>query len=158
MNAFRRVRDLFTFTKNEQKIFLFLSVIFLIGAGIKAYRIAVDNPEETRFDYTQSDSVFHARSAPSAIAAGGPGSGQQKKIDLNTAARAELMQLPGVGESTAARIVRYRAEHGPLKSEAELRRVKGIGPKKFEQLRPFITVGKDKKKSVTINHHPCSHP
>lgn len=145
MNAFRRVRDLFTFTKNEQRIFFFLSVVFLIGAGIKAYRIAVENPEERRFDYRASDSLFQARSAlaQDALTPGAGAKAARGKIDLNRAARRELMQLPGVGESTAARILRYRKEHGPLKSEAELRHVKGIGPKKFEKLRTLVTVGND---------------
>jgi competence protein ComEA len=49
-----------------------------------------------------------------------------------------LAQLPEMGESLAQKIVAWRKEHGPFKDLSELRHVKGIGPKKFEAIRPFL--------------------
>ena len=43
-----------------------------------------------------------------------------------------------MGESLAQKIVAWRKEHGPFKDLTDLRRVKGIGPKKFEAIRPFL--------------------
>src|SRR5437764_324622 len=60
------------------------------------------------------------------------------QIDLNTAQRAELLQLPAIGESLAQRIVDYRQEHGPFARVDDLRRVRGIGPLTMEKLRPWI--------------------
>lgn len=56
------------------------------------------------------------------------------KLDVNTATSAELLAIPGVGPVIAQRIREAR----PFKSADDLRTVKGIGPKKFEKLRPLF--------------------
>lgn len=63
-------------------------------------------------------------------------------VNLNTASAAELEKLPGVGATTAARIVEYRQKKGPFKKIEELMNVQGIGEKSFLKLKPQITVGK----------------
>jgi competence protein ComEA len=62
------------------------------------------------------------------------------RVDLNRADRAQLMQLPGVGEALARRIEEYRLQHGGFRSVDELRRVHGIGPAILERLRPLVGV------------------
>jgi competence protein ComEA len=64
----------------------------------------------------------------------------EPKIDVNTASEAELMRLPRVGPVLAAAIVSARAEK-PFASVDDLRRVRGIGAKTLDALRPFVTVG-----------------
>jgi len=59
-------------------------------------------------------------------------------LNVNTATPEELQRLPGVGPVLARNIAAARAE-GPLRSLADLDRVKGIGPKTLEKLRPFVT-------------------
>jgi competence ComEA-like helix-hairpin-helix protein len=72
-------------------------------------------------------------------------SGQTKRelapaaVNLNTATKAELMSLPGIGEVIAERILEYRRQKRFERPE-ELMEVKGIGPKKFERIRPYIRV------------------
>lgn len=61
-------------------------------------------------------------------------------IDLNTAALAELEQLPGVGEVLAGRIIDYRTAHGGFHTIDQLREISGIGPRKFEALKPKVHV------------------
>lgn len=61
-------------------------------------------------------------------------------VDLNQADRAQLLQLPGVGENLARRIETYRSEHHGFHEVDELRQVSGIGPKMLEKLRPFLYV------------------
>jgi competence protein ComEA len=61
-------------------------------------------------------------------------------LDLNSAGRAELIQLPGVGPSLAGRIEDYRREHGRFRSAEELRQVHGVGPATLARLRPFVYV------------------
>ena len=58
-------------------------------------------------------------------------------IDVNTAGEAELMRLPKVGAATAKAIIAAR----PFKSVDDLDRVRGIGPKTLDALRPFVTLG-----------------
>ena len=53
-------------------------------------------------------------------------------IDPNVAEKAELMQLPGVGEATADRILAAREAGQTFQRADDLRRVRGIGPAKME--------------------------
>ena len=62
-------------------------------------------------------------------------------LDLNTATREELMELPGIGEVTADRILAYRRDHGPFSDVEELLNVSGIGPKKLEALLEYVIAG-----------------
>ena len=62
------------------------------------------------------------------------------KVNINTATKAELQTLNGVGEATAAAIIQYREENGMFKSVDDLINVKGIGSKKAEKLTDSVTV------------------
>ena len=62
-------------------------------------------------------------------------------IDINTATQAELDRLPGIGAVKAKAIVEERAKNGPFKSIDDVKRVKGIGGKTFDELKGQISVG-----------------
>ena len=62
------------------------------------------------------------------------------KININTATQEELDSLPGIGPSTALKIINYRKEHGKFSKVEELKNVSGIGDSKFAQLKDLITV------------------
>lgn len=62
-------------------------------------------------------------------------------VNINTATVADLDTLPGIGPSTAEKIVEYREANGPFATIDEITSVSGIGPAKFEQIQAFITVG-----------------
>jgi competence protein ComEA len=62
------------------------------------------------------------------------------RMDLNRADRAQLLQLPGVGESLAKGILDYREANKGFRKVDDLRRVGGIGPALLERLRPLVTV------------------
>jgi competence protein ComEA len=63
-----------------------------------------------------------------------------KVININTALAADLMLLPGIGEVMAERIIEYREENGRFKKTEDLKKIKGIGEKKFEKIKNYITV------------------
>jgi len=63
---------------------------------------------------------------------------QGQALDLNLASASDLLLLPGVGPKLARRIVEERAQRRGFKSLDELREVKGIGPTKLAQLRPWL--------------------
>jgi competence protein ComEA len=63
---------------------------------------------------------------------------QSTIVNLNTASKTRLMSIPGVGEATADRILQYRS-HSPFTRPEDLQNIKGIGEKRFERMRPFIT-------------------
>lgn len=85
-------------------------------------------------------SAASSGSVPGGSSASGA-AGAQKKVNINTASAEELDSLPGIGASTAQKIVADRAANGPFKTIEDLKRVTGIGEKKFAQLADSITVG-----------------
>ena len=60
------------------------------------------------------------------------------KININTATAQELAELPGIGLIMAERIIEYREDHGKFKTPDDLKKVKGIGDKKFEEISIYI--------------------
>jgi len=62
------------------------------------------------------------------------------RVNLNTADAAALDSLPGVGPSTAAKIIADRESNGPFAAPEDLMRVSGIGAKKFEALKEYLSV------------------
>lgn len=65
---------------------------------------------------------------------------QGGKVNINTANEEKLKSLPGIGESTAQKIIEYRNQNGKFKTEEDLKNVAGIGESKFNNLKDKITV------------------
>jgi len=61
------------------------------------------------------------------------------KVNINRASLAELDALPGVGPSTAQKIIDYRKSNGPFKSYEDVLNVSGIGPKKLEAMKDYLS-------------------
>ena len=73
----------------------------------------------------------------------------EKPVDLNQASLDQLTELPGIGPTTAQRIVEYREKNGPFRKIEDLMNVRGIGEKKFLRLKDRITVGKTAETPTT---------
>lgn len=71
---------------------------------------------------------------------------QAAVLNLNTATKADLEKLPGVGPAMAQRIIEYRQKVGAFKKAEELMNVQGIGEKSFLKLKPLVTVVPPKDK------------
>ena len=63
------------------------------------------------------------------------------RLDINTATKSQFMELPGIGEVMAERIIAYRTENGLISSIDGLLEVEGIGEKKLQQIEKLIAVG-----------------
>lgn len=73
----------------------------------------------------------------------GPGfnvSATAGSVNINTASKAQLEDLPGIGPSLAQRIIDYRTQNGPFMTIEDIQNVSGIGEKRFEQLKSKICV------------------
>lgn len=62
------------------------------------------------------------------------------QLNLNEASIDDLMALPGIGAKTAEAIARFREEKGPFKTRSEIMNVRGIGRKKFKQIKGKLTI------------------
>lgn len=128
------------FTRNEQKVLLFLIVTFFLGFAVKVYQEHYQPLPDTPvnpIDYKTAESVL-----PSV-----PDRGEAKNVEplagpisVNFADANELERLPGIGPAMAKRIVGYRDLHGKFSSVEELHEVKGIGAKTLQKIRPYIKI------------------
>lgn len=98
------------------------------GAGVWAKTDWEKLPIERRLERNEE--------AELALATDGATAPDANSIDPNSAARDELMRLPGIGEVTANAII----ENRPYKTLDELTRVPGIGPKTLEKIGPFLKI------------------
>ena len=62
------------------------------------------------------------------------------KVNINTADKNLLMTLPGIGESRAGDIIRYRDEHGLFSSIDDIKNISGIKDKMFEKIKDYIEI------------------
>ncbi len=116
-----------------------LSLIALVTFAGAAWFVVAPEP---------SPGVEITRPTPAAIAALPDASGADASptgeaalsVNLNTASVQGLMELPGIGETLAGRIVAYREENGPFIRIDQIMAVSGIGPGTYEKLRRYVRV------------------
>jgi uncharacterized protein len=78
-------------------------------------------------------------------------------VDANTASPALLRYVAGIGPKVAQAIVAYRDEHGPFQQRSELLKVKGLGPKAYQQAAGFLRVPESKNPLDRTTVHPESY-
>ena len=93
-----------------------------------------------------------------------------KPININVANSEELQQVPGIGPATADKILQMRKSYGAFKSVDDLLSIRGIGKKRLDKMRKYLTVSKvastnkpncpgcAKAKSVQASAPPKSQP
>jgi len=79
-------------------------------------------------------------------------------VEVNTASEQLLGYVSGLGPQLAKNIITYRNEHGPLLSRNELKNVKRMGPKAFEQAAGFLRIRGGKNPLDASAVHPESYP
>ncbi|MGQ9708483.1 MAG: helix-hairpin-helix domain-containing protein [bacterium] len=105
-------------------------------------RLLPDNLTSFWLEYGQKEKTISSVATPRLYPAT-QGLVLQKReglININTAEVELLCQLPGIGPKTAERIIEYRKSQGRFNSIEEIMNVRGIGPKRFEQIKGLITV------------------
>jgi len=123
-----KVREFFGFSKLQLKFLMALSTIFLILALFLLIRTFSTPAEEMlSFPVILGDEQVEYVGV--------------FVLDPNTAPADSLELLPGIGLVLADRIILYRKKHR-FQSEVDITSVKGIGPKLFEKLRPYLKVGR----------------
>ena len=130
-------------------------IIVLILCGTLGVGAAVSYLKNRYPDRIEDFGVVKDAVSPLDVESAGRGGGDTKaalpdsggrqggtSIELNIASAEDFERLPGIGPHLARRIVEYRRKTGPFNRVEDLEKVKGIGKKTLEKLRPFVRVEK----------------
>ena len=79
-------------------------------------------------------------------------------VDVNTASPALLAYVAGLSSKVAGNVVAHRDEHGPFRRRSELKNVKGLGPKAYQQAAGFLRVPDSTHPLDNTPIHPESYP
>lgn len=110
-------------------VFLVLAAVFYVGV-----RYAIARKGNAAYFYRE---LIPATEQTRESAASVPE--PAKKINVNTAGKAELASLPGIGESRAEKIIAFRNNYGLMTQAEDLLKIDGIGEGILEQILPYVT-------------------
>lgn len=108
---------MFELTTQERRAILFLICLGLIGLGLN-YAAKLNAPVLSFFEPE----------------------GASHKLNINRAGCQELSGLKGLTPSLAKKVIEYRQENGPFGAIEELKKVKGIGERRLEKLKDYLTL------------------
>jgi len=109
-------------TRQEKQVIVFLMATAVLGIGLLCYKSLKYQPKVKIVSGQRIDDEIKA----------------SKVININTAAKDELIRLKGIGPALAEAIIEYRVKRGAFRDKEELKNIKGIGPAKFETLKDNI--------------------
>lgn len=146
---------MFSFNRNEQIILLLLCGVLIVGIVIRyldskdpdyipdfeVHKNAVEVPSpEEKAEVSQVTSLTHRQSSVEVPSPKEDVPLVRELIDINSATAKEFERLHGIGPQIAGRIVAYREKNGAFKRVDDITKVRGIGPKTLERLRPHLTM------------------
>ena len=108
-----------------------LNLAYVLNDGEKIY-------VPSKAEQNQEIEYVTTSSGDTASSGGDSMSSNSSIININTAGQAELMELPGIGESIANKIIAYREENGKFKTIEDIKNVPGIGDSKFANIKDMI--------------------
>lgn len=114
-----------------------INLAYILQDGVKVY-IPKDNDKNEIKDETNI--YVSKENGESNIDNGTSVETKNSKININTATQTELETLPGIGPSTATKIINYRKENGKFNSIDELKKVSGIGDSKYNKIKEMIRI------------------
>ena len=154
------------FTKNELKIFCFIILVFVLGFSFDTFFNQKVKNSYLYFDYSDEDEKFY-KSVNESLGNKQQKSDNkevdykqevldfnaknfnnikkkslpaEKSVNLNSAKLEELLNLPGIGNKTAQKILEYREKHKKFRNINELLNVKGIGDSKLSNIKKYIYI------------------
>ena len=158
----KKIKDLVRFTKYEKKVLVFLTVTSILAVALNIWNNS-EAAEYKNYEYSEIDSLFNEAETLK------PAENNEKNVDskhelldlrvsdnkyknnksklladksinINTADKNTLIKLPGIGNKTADAIIAYRKKHGNFSKISDLKKIKGIGSKKFKKIEKYINL------------------
>ncbi len=164
---FKKLSEKIGFTQTEIKVILFLIVTLSAGFFIDKVVFRKPKAKYKSFDYSQQDSIFENISDNNVLKDEKKDLGNKKvdykrevldfkkpnfkensqekelkpkSVNINSAGINELELLPGIGNKTAEKIIKYRKKIGSFTELKDLIKVKGIGQTKFKNIKKFLYI------------------
>jgi len=109
------------FTRNERIVISFIIGILILGGIVKSF--VPEKETMVEIEKKTEVNIF--------------------PIDVNTASSELLQEVPGIGPKTADAIIEFREKRGRIRKLEELQMIKGIGKKKIEKWKKYLTVGRE---------------
>lgn len=111
-----------------------VNLAYQLEDGQKIYIPGINEAGNTlgEIEYVSSESGENIIQSPS--------NSSNKKVNINKATIESLSTIPGIGESTAQKIIEYRNENGKFNSIEDLKKISGIGDKKYEKIKEFVDI------------------
>jgi len=110
------------FTREEKTIILFLVASFFIGTGVLYIK-------KTSQRFSDSDILISERRAA-----------REAPVNINEATAGDLIRIKNIGPVLAGRIIIYRKKHGPFLRKEDIKNVRGIGDKTYEEIKGQIAL------------------
>jgi len=119
-----------------------INLAFILSDGMKVYIPNIKDKESDNKNEDKTNIYITKESGVNTIVGTSENNNQisNMKININTADINELDKLPGIGDSTAQKIIDYRNENGNYNAIEDVKNVKGIGDSKFDKIKEFIIV------------------
>lgn len=136
------------FSKNEKIAVIFVLIVILSGTVIKFYLEVWSKPEKEIYNFDEFKNQLKIQITEDSIRLfsdtlqknSDSSFSEFVTIDINEAGLSEFEKLPGIGESIASKIIEFRNKEGKFKKTEDLKKVKGIGEKKFQNIQKYIKV------------------
>lgn len=113
-----------------------LNLAYILQDGEKLYVPSINDTEEKVYVTAENGENVIIEGAGNTDKV----DGKKETVNINTATKEELMTLPGVGESTAIKIIDYRKSNGKFQKIEDIKNVPGIGDSKFQNMKEKLSV------------------
>jgi comEA protein len=114
------------FTKEEKTVLIFLTAAAFLGIAVLYYKKVSLKPCEAGASFSKK-TIFTGGKHP-----------LRASININTASEKELTKLRGIGPVLAERIISYREKSGRFGRKEDIKKVKGVGDKIYENIKGEI--------------------
>ena len=116
-----------------------VNLAYKLEDGMKIYIPTMEEKENEKTNVIVESNI-ETENNNSSYSNASDGKNTNSKVNINTASKEELDTLPGIGPSTAEKIINYRKENGKFKSIEGIKDVSGIGDSKYENIKDMIEI------------------